>query len=45
VAYDAPWIFLVVQPNTHAVRKRAQGVSVRSDETIWLHKAWIAPGR
>lgn len=42
---DAPWIFLIVQPNIHAARKRAQGVYIRSDETIWLHKAWIAPGR
>lgn len=42
---DAPWIFLIVQPNTHAVRKRASGVYIRSDETIWLDKAWIDLGR
>lgn len=38
---DAPIIWLYVQPNTHAKRKEAQGVYIRSDETIWLRDAWI----
>ena len=38
---DAPAIWLYIQPNTHAKRKEAHEVYIRSDETIWLREAWI----
>lgn len=38
---DAPVIWLYVEPNIHAKRKGAHEVYVRSDETIWLHDAWL----
>ncbi len=38
---EAPWIWLYVQPNTHAARAEVHDVHVRSDETIWLREAWI----
>jgi peptide/nickel transport system substrate-binding protein len=38
---DAPAIWLYVEPNIHAKRKEVHGVYIRSDETIWLHDAWI----
>jgi len=38
---EAPWIWLYVQPNTHAAWKKVHGVQVRSDETIWLREAWM----
>lgn len=38
---EAPWVFLWFEPVTYAARKRAQGVYVRHDETIWLKGASV----
>lgn len=38
---DAPCLFLWFEASNHATTKRAHGIQVRADETIWLKGAWV----